>query len=255
MTRPTPTPSPRRPRKYSGKGKKPRRPTPRSPVYIMAGQPGPSRAQVLSPRTYFTTFRGTKPGVTAHRRCNRYARGADRISRAELDAAARQLPGYRRGMKYDELCKFLGVYTPRGSPKQKSPKQKSPKRKSPNQKSPRRASGWKCGSRARGPNRYSRAEIDAFAQTQGIKNYRKYKMDDLCQILGLSARSQSHAPSPPSSPRARRRSPTPPPAPPRVPRTTYQSLVPIELLEEIGLPPGYTGLEQTTVQYPARRRK
>lgn len=244
MTRQTPTPSPRRPRKYSGKGKNPRRPTPRSPVYIMAGQPGPSRAQVLSPRTYFSTFRGTKPGVTTHRRCNRYARGSDRILRAELDAAARQLPGYRRGMKYDELCKFLGVYTPRGSPKRKSPTTR------------RHTSGrWKCGSRARGTNRYSRAEIDAFAQAQGIKNYRKYKMDDLCEILGLRARSQSHAPSPPSSPRARRRSPTPPPAPPRVPRTIYQSLVPIELMEEIGLPPGYTGIEQTTIQYPTRRRK
>lgn len=140
------------------KGKAKKKPTPiPSPPYqeIIMGMPGPSRTRIVSPKTYFSG-----------RPCSRYSRSPIRISRDELVSVAKWMPGYKKSMKIDDMCKLLGIYTPKR-------KSTTPKRK-------------RCSSSARGKNRYTRSDLVAMAKQQKMKGYSKMTMDELCKKLELS---------------------------------------------------------------------
>jgi len=142
-----------------GKAKKKLTPVPSPPrPEIIEGMPGPSRARIVSPRTYFYG-----------RPCNRYSRSPIRVNRADLIDVAKWMPGYHKNMKIDELCRLLGIYTPR--------------RATP--PSRRKSGPRRCNSRARGGNRYTRADLVALAKQRGIKGYYKMTMDELCKKLKI----------------------------------------------------------------------
>lgn len=139
-----------------GKAKKKLTPIPSPPrPEIIMGMPGPSRARIVSPKTYFSG-----------RPCNRYSRSPIRINRDELVAVAKWMPGYKKNMKVDDMCHLLGIYSPRRT----SPKRSGPKR---------------CSSSARGQNRYTRSDLVDMAKNKKIKGYSKMNMDELCKKLGL----------------------------------------------------------------------
>jgi len=219
-----------------------RMPSPPRPV-VVTGMPGPSRARIVSPRTY---FRG--------RDCSSTSRKPHRIRKAELVEIAQYYPGYKSSMTISELCKLLGLSakTPRKTPKRYKRVMQSKSGKCPSGYI--RGKGRYCKKTPRKTTKHYKRVMQSPSgkcPSGYIRGKRRY-----CMKASPSKKRKSYAPpSPPGSPRRRKRSPSPMRRPPSPPRLGYLSLIPpVEIETEMDLPPGPPQYGVRRVEYKSSKK-
>jgi len=137
------------------------------------------------------------------RPCGSKTRAKNRYTRDELENMAKDygIENYKT-KTMDTLCSEIGGHapypTPSGHPsgaaqkgksvKSKSPKSvkgKSPKGKSIQSKTCNFDATRPCGSKAKGKNKYSRAELEKVALSCGLKGVKSKTMDVLCKSISM----------------------------------------------------------------------